>query len=241
MQDHHQTAKQALKENLINYFKPTSFRVNHRLRDINDLRNLDYDLFILDRDCTLQGYHEKKRVSEFEETLKQIGSKSELVSNSSFNEFLKIRDIFGDVMPISKLIKFNGIDYLIRFDNNKISILRYVRDLNGVTFKDETNKFMCGDKLLHPISYNYKKPNPLTVESAVHINIHNGRIPINSKALMVGDRYLTDIVAGNLAQPVFAKVDTARVIPYKPLTDKLDLILIRYLLDSPFGTIMSRI
>ena len=53
---------------------------------------------------------------------------------------------------------------------------------------------------------------------------------------MVGDWYLTDIVAGNLAG-----IETARVRPYKPLTDKLDLIATRYLLDSPLGNVMSRI
>ena len=53
---------------------------------------------------------------------------------------------------------------------------------------------------------------------------------------MVGDRYLTDIVAGNLAG-----TDTALVQPYEPMSDKFGLVLTRYLLDVPIGGIMSRL
>lgn len=58
---------------------------------------------------------------------------------------------------------------------------------------------------------------------------------------MIGDRYLTDIVAGNLARPAFATVDTAKVRPHRPFTDKPDLIITRYLLDAPIGAVMSRL
>lgn len=235
MQDHHQTAKQAVKDNLKDYFKSTSYHVNHRLGDVNDLLFLNYDLFILDRDCTLQGYHAKKRVPEFEDTLKIIGSKSELVSNSSYNELLKIRDIYGDIMPVSKLVKFTGeqYPYLLRFTDGKLTVLR-MSSLGG--YSDVTSLMAQGDKLLIEPSYNFKKPNPEIIRAVIEANTFEKRVSKNPKVLMVGDRYLTDIVAGNLAG-----VDTARVKPYKPFSDKPDLIAVRYLIDSPIGNIMSRL
>lgn len=234
MQDHYQTARQALKENFANYFRPSLYHLNHRLDDVCGLSGLDYDLFILDRDCTLHGYHATKRVPEFEETLKEIGSKSELVSNSSYNELLKIRDVFGDVMPISKLVNFNGFTqpFLLRFIDGKLSVLK-IYD-SGVS--DVTSIMSQGDTLFGSIVYNFKKPNPKIIDAVITANKAAKRIPDQPRVLMVGDRYLTDIVAGNLAG-----VDTARVKPYKPLTDKPDLIAVRYVLDSPLGNILSRL
>lgn len=97
------------------------------------MKYLDYDLFILDRDCTIQEYHGKKRVPEFEETLKLIGPKAELVSNSSYDELLKIRDLYGDLMTVSKLVKLNGREdkYLLRFVKGKLETL-LVDDAAGV-------------------------------------------------------------------------------------------------------------
>ncbi len=197
MSDHHQTAKQALKDNFRDYFKPSSYHVNFRLHDIRDLQNFSlFDLYILDRDCTLQGYHAKTRVPEFEKTLKAIGQKSELVSNSSYDEFLRIRDIFGDIMPVSKLVKLygTGSPYLLRFTDGKLSI--FLIDRPVIT--DGTSILLQGDKLLGKIEYNYKKPNPKIIEAVININKVKERVPKNPRILMVGDRYLTDIVAGNL-------------------------------------------
>ena len=234
MHDHHQTARQALTENFRNYLKPSMYCVTHRLDDVRGLRSLDYDLFILERDCTLHGYHGKKRVPEFEETLKMISSRSELVSNSSYDELLRIRDVFGDIMPVSKLVNFEGYDcpFLLRFVCGRLSVLEVISD---TTIRDATHRMSQGDKLFGSITYNFKKPNPKIIEAVITANIALDRIPEQPKVLMVGDRYLTDIVAGNLA-----RVDTARVRPYKPLTDKSDLILVRYALDSPVGNLMSR-
>jgi len=234
MSDHHQTAKQALKENFGSYFKRDSYKVTHRLKDVNGLAGLDYDLFILDRDCTIQEYHGKKRVPEFEETLKLIGPKAELVSNSSYNELLRIRDLYGDLMPVSKLVKFTEHQdpYLLRFIDGKLNILS-MSWLGG--YSDVTPLFSQDDTLFLDPSYNFKKPNPEIINEVVAANIFEKRIPENPKVLMVGDRYLTDIVCGNLAG-----VDTARVKPYKPLSDKPDLIAMR-VIDSTVGNIMSRL
>jgi len=235
MSDHHETAKQAIKENWGDFFKRKSYKVTHRLKNVNELTSLNYDLFILDRDCTLQEYHGKRRVLEFEETLKAIDLKSELVSNSSYEELLKIRDLYGDLMPISKLVKFNGFNnpHLIRFVDGKLTILSYNDILGRVN--DVTTLMSQEDKLFGGIRYNSKKPNPQIIKSVIATNIYTGRINENANILMVGDRYFTDIVAGNLAG-----IYAARVKPYKPLSDKPDLIAMR-IIDSLVGNIASRL
>ncbi|MGV8151143.1 MAG: HAD hydrolase-like protein [Candidatus Woesearchaeota archaeon] len=233
MSDHHKTAKQAIKENFGSYLNKSSYKVTHRLKDVTGLVGLDYDLFILDRDCTLQEYHGKKRVPEFEETLKLIGPKAELVSNSPYEELLRIRDLYGDLMNISKLVKFYSSEkiHLLRFEKGKLKI--YVSTSIGEI--DNTENMSIGDTLFETISYNYKKPNPEIIKKVIEINQSIERIPHNNpKVLMVGDRYLTDIVCGNLAG-----VDTARVKPYKPLSDKPDLIAMR-VIDSMIGNFMSK-
>ena len=209
------------------------------LNDVNGLANLNdqYDLFILDRDGTLQEYHGSQRVTEFENVLKYIAPASELVSNSSFREFLKIGRIYSNLFPVSKLVRFSGggeSPYLLRIRKQELNILRYEQETHSLT--DETSRFKGEDNaLLDEIVYNDKKPNPLIIHAVIDANIQDERIPENPKTLMVGDRYLTDIVAGNLAG-----VDTAMVRPYLPLFDTLSLILTRYLLDLPIGFVMSR-
>jgi len=240
MQDHHQTAKQALKEHKADYKKPSSFKVTHRLDSVNDLAKLkdDYDLFIHDRDCYLTGYHAPEREPIFEDVLQEIAPKSELVSNSNYNEFLKIGEIFSDLFPVSKAVKFTesgDTSYLLRIVDNELHILRYNSDTNE--FIDETSILKGNnEKLLDDISYNYKKPDPHILDLVINQNIQEGRIPEDPRVLMGGDRYLTDIVAGNLAG-----VDTALATPFKPFSDKLVLIAVRYLYDLPKGNRMSKL
>lgn len=240
MEDYHQTAVQAVKSQRKDLLSAKNYRLDYRLNSVNALGDLlyDYDLFLLDRDGTLQSYHSKKRVPEFEETLQLISPKSEIISNSHYDEFCKIGDIFKDLMPVNKLVNFaqdSETPYLLRFVNGDLKIMRY--NLKDKTLSDMTSKLKWDNGTIPQISYNYKKPNPLVVNSVLDMNIQEGRIPSNgARVLMVGDRYLIDIVAGNLA-----KVDTAKVKPYKPFSDEYDLIAMRYLVDSPIGFVMSRI
>ena len=54
------------------------------------------------------------------DTLKEIAHKSELVSNSSYDEVRRIRDIFGELIPISKLVKLNKNDSPYLFIDNAL-------------------------------------------------------------------------------------------------------------------------
>lgn len=219
------------------YLKPENFRVTHRLDSVNDLGDLEseYDLFLLDRDCTLQPYHDTQRVPEFEKTLQRIAHKSEIVSNSSFRTFLGIRDVYGDLMPISKMIRLHGFGDpdLLRLDGGGLRVISYLP--YSRTFNDQTSEKALNGALLFDVEHDYDKPDPLVIRAVVDWNIVTKRVPTQPRVLMVGDSYLTDIVAGNLAG-----VDTARVRPFKPMVDRLDLILLRYALDSPWGAMMSR-
>ena len=130
MNDYYQSLIQALQF-LPEYAHPSSYRVTHRLETVNELLNFQeaYNLFLLDRDCTLQGYHQCDRVPEFEDTLRGIATKAEIVSNSSFDEFQRIGDIFGDVLPVSKVVQLaatNPINvYVLRLAQNGLSVLSY--------------------------------------------------------------------------------------------------------------------
>tara|TARA_Y100000034_G_C6827191_1_gene373050 strand:+ start:145 stop:876 length:732 start_codon:yes stop_codon:yes gene_type:complete len=219
------------------YRDPKNFEVTHRLDDVNDLRDLadEYDLILLDRDCTLQHYHGTERVPEFEETLQKIAYKSEIISNSSFGTFLGIGDIYGFLFPANKLVRLSRLkyDHLLRVDDEGLRVFSYLPGLR--MFYEDTCGVMIPDGSLRlEIEHNYDKPDPLVVTATIDWNIFNGKVSSDPKVLMVGDKYLTDIVAGNLAG-----VHTARVKPYKPTSDPLHLWPIR-LIDSSVGTIMSR-
>ncbi len=237
MQDHFQTAIQAIKHHLGKLLNPKNYRVNHRLKTVNGLESIasNYDLIILDRDCTLQPYHSSERVPEFESTLQSLVGKSELVSNSSYNEFLRICEIYGNLMPINKLVKFAGEEdpYLLRYENGRLKAYKYSPTDHKLI--DATSETIGEDNALkREISYNYKKPDPLVIQAVIDYKKKSlGKKP---NTLMVGDRYLTDIAAGNLAG-----IDTAKVKAYKPFSDKISLVLTRYLLDYPLGGFMSRI
>jgi len=217
------------------YLRPRNFRVTHRLDDVNGLMFLrrQYDLFLLDRDCTLQEYHGKERVRKFETTLQMIRDMSEIISNSSFETFMRIREIYRD-FPVNKLVTFLGSGdlSLLRVEDGKLSVFNY--NLEQHTFADETSTFVGpNESLAFPIDYSYDKPNPAVIDAVVRFNIERGKIPIDPKALMVGDAYLTDIVAGNRAG-----IDTARVKPYEPGSNPFGLRLVRRV-DSLFGAVMS--
>jgi hypothetical protein len=233
MQSHHRTALQALKRFSL-YLTLRNYQVTHRLADVNALPRLDYDLFILDRDCTLHGYHAKERAQEIEDTLRRIGHRSEIASNSSFDETRRIRDIFGALMPVSKLVRFgDGLPQLLRFESGLLHTYGYLE--RSMLTEETTGKYSNGDALLDKITYDYRKPDPRILEAIIAVNKNIGRVPEHPRVLMVGDSYLTDIVAGNAAG-----ADTALVEPYKPFSAPLELVLIRYLLDKPLGGIMSR-
>lgn len=239
MADHNETVIQAIKGHLLDYMKPSSYKVDYRIGTVCELSFLEhnYDLIILDRDCTLHGYHAKERVRDFDYVLQKIKKKSEIVSNSSYDEMKRIRDVFGFMLPVSKLVRFTGIasPCLLRFTGGELNIASY--DTETGNFTDITNNLSDGDRLLEKIAFNYKKPNPIIVKAVIDYNKFIGSVPKEkARVLMVGDRYLTDIVCANLAG-----IDTAIVDPVEPHTEKLSLMLGRWLVDVPVGGLMSRI
>jgi len=246
MADHHHTAKQGFKNHREDYKEPENFHVDHHIDDINGLNSIQakYDLIILDRDCTIQKYHGNKRVAEFERTLKNIAYKSEIASNSSFEELLNIRDVFNDIIPVSSLVKFKSSDdpHLLRFNNGHLSVYQFIYGFDshngsGINRRiiDKTSEYAQGDVLLDEVVERIKKPSPIIIHSIISYNTEFARVSGLPKVLMVGDRYLTDMVAGNLAG-----IDTCLVKPYKPMSDKMDLILFRYFYDLPKGRKMEK-
>ncbi len=238
MADYLNTLKEALNGGLAAYLRPSSFKVDHVLDDVNDLgmvqRIFKYDLFLLDRDGTLHAYHSRERVPAFEATLKVIAPRSEIISNSSYDELRRIRDVFPDI-PTNKLVTFEGAAdamHLLRFEGGDLHVLRYDPATHALT--DETSSFKGPDESLTArIVRNIKKPNPLVIHAVRDFNITTGRCPAEPKIVMVGDRHLTDIVAGNRAG-----VATAYMTPYKPFSDPLGLMFSRYFLDVPIATVM---
>ncbi|MBD3259544.1 HAD hydrolase-like protein [Candidatus Woesearchaeota archaeon] len=239
MSDHHKTVVQAVKKHWKDYFKPSSYKVDYRLKSVAQLSFLEenYNLIILDRDCTLHGYHAKHRIPDFEPALQRIKKKSEIVSNSSFEEMLRIRDVFGDLFPVNKLVFFASIasPCLLRFADGKLNVLSY--NMETREFTDLTRNLSQKDKLLEKIVYNFRKPNPSAVRAVIDYNKFIGAIPKEKgRFLMVGDRYLTDIVCGNLAG-----ITTALVEPVGHTSEKISLMLGRWLIDVPVGGLMSRL
>jgi hypothetical protein len=236
--DHHRTARQSLKF-IGKYLSPSSYKVDVALHDVNELPAVadSYDLIVLDRDCTLQRYHGEAREPEFEEVLSALGHKAEILSNSSYREFRKIGDMYSDILPVSKLVHLRDETRprLLRVDKGVLRAHIYTGgyvqpcehplDFTGIVVRD--------NDLAVPIVHDYKKPDPVTLRAVIEENLYNGRIFHDPRILMTGDRYLTDIVCGNLAG-----VETALVLPYRPFTDPRDLIATRYLLDQPVGTMM---
>lgn len=219
------------------FLGPGNFEVTHRLDDINGLGGLvdDYDLILLDRDCTLQPYHGTERVPEFEEILRKIAPMAEIVSNSSFRTFLGIKDVFGDLIPASKLVRLSGFkyDHLLRVNQEGLKIFGY--SPHSRNFGHGEDGVRSWDNVFYfGIEHDYDKPDPLALRAVIDWNVSHGRVCPNPRVLMVGDAYLTDIVAGNLAG-----VDTARVKPHKPISNPWYLILMRSF-DSAVGTFMSR-
>ncbi|MBN2567392.1 HAD hydrolase-like protein [Candidatus Woesearchaeota archaeon] len=140
-------------------------------------------------------------------------------------------------MPVSMMVRMEASDHpiLLRFVGGKLNAMEY-HDDDG-SFLHRTAELVGPDeRLLSPVIHKFKKPNPEILTAVIQANVLEGRVRHDPRVLMVGDRYLTDIVAGNLAD-----VDTALVRPFRPLTDKLELIAVRYALDLPLGTVMRNI
>ncbi|MBW2987510.1 HAD hydrolase-like protein [Candidatus Woesearchaeota archaeon] len=239
MGDHAETVGQAVRKHFFDYFKPSSYKVDYRLKTVAQLSHIenDFDLIFLDRDCTLHGYHAKQRIPDFEPALQQIKKKSEIVSNSSFDEMLCIVDVFGDLFPVNKLVQFASIasPCLLRFADGNLGVYSYNTETGE--FTDLTKNFSQGDRLLEKIIYDFRKPDPTAVQAAIDYNKFTGAIPKEKeRILMVGDRYLTDVVCGNLAG-----ISTALVEPVDHASEKVSLILGRWLVDVPVGGLMSRL
>ncbi|MBW3014133.1 HAD hydrolase-like protein [Candidatus Woesearchaeota archaeon] len=238
MNEHWQGGVQALKEHLLDYLNPENYKLTYRMRSVNNVLDVEgeYDLILLDRDCTLHGYRARKRDPRFERTLHSIKHKAEIVSNTSYEGFVGMRDVFGDLLPMSKLVRVGGLPRpcLLRYSEGQMKVLFY--DAEQKQFEDLTAKLCDGDVLLEKINHHYKKPDPILFQTVVEKNKCDGRVPENPKVLMVGDRWLTDIVGANLAG-----LDTALVTPVSVFGEKVSLLAGRLLMDVPIGMFMNRL
>ncbi|MBI5391238.1 HAD hydrolase-like protein [Candidatus Woesearchaeota archaeon] len=241
MADFNHTFKQALNGGVRRFFTPQNYRVTHHLEDVRSLEPLvaEYDLIILDRDCTLQPYHGRQRVADFEPILEKIAEKAAIVSNSDFEEFKRIGQLYGHLFPIHKLIGISEepeSTFLLNYQNGEISLWYYNPPQHML--HDATPEFLEGNQFKEgvTITHHYKKPDPLPLRAVRDLRIHRKKIsPINPKILMVGDSYWTDIMAGNLAG-----FDTARVVPYMPASQPFVLRFLKTPLDSVAGYVMHR-
>lgn len=64
-----------------------------------------------------------------EDTVHTLSQKAEIVSNSSLDEFLKIGEIFRDILPVSKVVQLTATNpgeiYVLRLAQNGLSVLSY--------------------------------------------------------------------------------------------------------------------
>lgn len=234
--DHFKTVLELLQIPLGDLTAPKNFVPDQKLNSVNDLADLiaDFDLFLLDRDCTLQSYHGTRRPPEFENTLRMIASKSEIVSNSSYDELRRIRDMYGDLMPISKLVKFESDPaelYVLRFMDGNLHVLRWEK---SGEFCDVTSHYSGPNEKIPKISCDYRKPQPIVIQSVVNMNRFFKRVPPDPRVAMVGDKYLTDVLCGRLAG-----VFTLKVMPYEPSSEPLSLRLGRRV-DAAVGALMRQ-
>jgi phosphoglycolate phosphatase-like HAD superfamily hydrolase len=78
--------------------------------------------------------------------------------------------------------------------------------------------------LNYTISLEYKRPDPIILDAIFAVNKAIGRLAndtVKDKVLFVGDTY-NDMVFGNLAG-----IKTAKVTPFKPFSEPLDMVLSR--------------
>jgi hypothetical protein len=226
------------------YLKPSSYRVTHRMRTANDLTKFadQYDLILLDRDCAISRYHGPAIEPEFRETLERIAAKSEIISNSSFAEFLRIGDIYSDLIPVSKLVKLKDYDttkdVLLRIDHQQMDVINadslVVMDTLYLPKHDLSKAKRVDVTFGRHIADEYTKPDPLPLIAVIRYRRQDAAA---TNVLMFGDRYLTDVMAGNLCG-----VDTAKVRSYKPLSEwKKPALFFMRPIDASTGFVMSRI
>ena len=131
------------------------------------------------------------------------------------------------------MVKEDHAPQVLRLDDNQLQIWHY----DPVTRRAREVKQNHHEAAIHQrIATSLKKPDPMVLEAVIAVNKRLQRIKEDDKIIMIGDRYQTDIACGNLAG-----IDTALVKPYRPLSDKLSLILARYLMDAPIGAMMSKL
>ena len=218
------------------------YHVDFRLKDLNGLAAIanDFDLIGLDRDGTTSVFHGSKPDGRIIETLLAIAPKAEKISNSSFDGLKRIRDIYGALMPVSKMVGFGILKepHLLRFNRGGgLRVLKYL-PTQGI-FYDCTEQLVSGDRLLEKITSQYQKPNPLVLLAVVALAKQEKRIPEkNPRVLYVGDKYSTDVRCANQAG-----VEAARVPTMGQFSDlrewRIDYVAARLLFDLPFGGFMS--
>lgn len=218
------------------------YHVDYRLRDLNGLGLIadDFDLIGLDRDGTTSVFHGSKPDDTIRDTLLAIAPKAEMISNSSFDGLKKIRDIYGLLMPVSKMVGFGILKepHLLRFDRGGgLRVLKYL-PTQGI-FYDCTAQLVTGDRLLEKITSQYQKPNPLVLLAVVALAKQEKRILQESpRVLYVGDKYSTDVRCANQAGAKAALVPTMG--QFSDLQEwRIDYVAARLFFDLPFGGFMS--
>ena len=238
-------------------FDYRNYHVDYRLDDIMELEGIakDFDLIVLDRDGTTGGYHASQPDGRFVKILEKIKGKSEMVSNSSYDTMIKINEIYGDLMPVAKLVRV-GIFASIDDDepDDECDILFRFVDKSLRAYEVLDNRLMdCTDEFCTKnvprgfslgyfgTKHQYKKPDPRVLEAVVDLAKQEERIPKdNPRVLMVGDKYCMDVACGNRAGFKTAKVKTQGQL--SDLKEgRVDYILGRVLFDTPFGWMMSKI
>ena len=221
------------------YFKRSSYHVDHRFASANDLLSVeqDYDLLVLDRDCAIERHHGGRIEPQFQSTLERIAGKSVILSNSSFGEFCRIGDIYTD-MHVSKLVDLRGRDgetYTSLLDIFKRELSVIDADTFAIYEQYALDKF-DKDAFAARITAEYTKPDPRPLNATIQLQKFL-RHKALGKVLMFGDRYFTDIMCGNLAG-----TDTAIVKPYKPFSEikRPHLLLFMRPLEMTYGELMSR-
>lgn len=209
------TTISALSNHATSYFNPQNYRTTHQLRDIRDLTEIAerYDIIFLDRDCTTTDYHGHVP-REFSPTLKRLAPKIEVTSNSSLRQFdFMGTEVFRNWFSVSKVLQFSQTGeapYLLRYNQGKLEVHWF--DPKTKKVEDATNCLVenrnLKDKIVNPSRYN--KPDPTVLEAIIALGQKQDPTLTSPRALIVDDRFLTGIIAGNLAG-----IDTAIVSPYQ--------------------------
>jgi len=218
--------------------------------DIGDLVN-KHDIVVADREFTFEKGEEKSWEERFQPILEFIAkqAKGEMLSISSFGDFLESGEAYKDFLPANKLVTFKGYAgmYLLRYTVGGLNILSYDPTKPVLErFEDETNRFLDGcippESLGAFIDEQYEKPDPRVLKAVIDHAVDTGKAPEHPKVLMVGDMYAADVILANLYKQQFgdeADVHSCLVKSYGLLHEKRPTILITRIIDRSLGNLFS--